>query len=88
MGDTLEPNGVSMGCSDLASRSMYPRCIVHEADEPNVGIDLAQPEGLAGEDGGDDDAPAMQADGAVGGDDGVEVVEGIGEFGQAREGAR
>ena len=33
---------------------------MHEADEPNVGLDLAQAEALAGEDRGDDDQPAVQ----------------------------
>ena len=60
--------------------------VVDEADEPNVGVDLAQSEALAGEDRGDDDLTAVKADGAVAGGDDVEVVEGIGELGQAGEG--
>ena len=62
--------------------------VVHEADQPNVGVDLAQTEALAGEDRRDGDGPAMQTDGPVAAGDEVAVVERIGEFGQANEAAR
>jgi hypothetical protein len=39
--------------------------VVHEADEPSVGVELAQAEALALEEGGDDDGTAVQADGAL-----------------------
>lgn len=56
-----------------------------EADEPNVGVDLAQPESLSFEDGGDNDLSAMEADGAVAGDDEVADVDGVGELGAPGE---
>jgi len=59
--------------------------VVHEADEPTVGVDLAQTEALSSEDRGDEDVPAVQADGAVAGDDEDEVVE---EDRRARAGRR
>ena len=62
--------------------------VVHEADEPNVGVDLAQAELLAAEDLRDEELPAMERDGAALGGDGREVVERIGELGQAGEGPR
>lgn len=61
---------------------------MHEADQPNVDVDFAQAEALAFEDGGDPDRPAIEADGAVAGDDHVVVVERIRELGQAGEAAR
>jgi len=53
MGDNLEPKGLSRGCKVLCSRSIYPKIVVHEADEPNALVDFLDPEALTGEDGRD-----------------------------------
>jgi hypothetical protein len=50
--------------------------IAQEADEPNAVIDFLQPELLTGQDGGDLDLLAVDAEPSAMGDDGVVVVEG------------
>jgi hypothetical protein len=50
--------------------------IVDEADEPNSLVDLLDAEALSGQDGGDADFLAVDADTATGGDEDVAVVEG------------
>ena len=48
MGDDLVPNGLSMVCNVRCSRSIYPRIVAHEADEPNAVVDLLYAEALTG----------------------------------------
>jgi len=50
--------------------------IVDEADEPNSLVDFLDAEALSGQDGGDVDFLAVDADTATGGDEDVAVVEG------------
>jgi hypothetical protein len=62
--------------------------IGHEADEPNAVVGFLDSEPLSGEDGGDVDLLAVQADASAGGDEDVAVVEGVGDRLPAVIGAR
>jgi hypothetical protein len=59
--------------------------IVHEADEPNVVVDLLDSQFLASQHGWDVDPLAMQGEAATGDDDDVAIVERIGQFWQGVE---
>ena len=63
------------------------KIIVHEAGEPNAVVDRLDAELLARQHGRDVDPLAMQAEAATGGDENLEIVERIDEFGQATVGA-
>jgi hypothetical protein len=67
------------GCRRVARFSVpsrYSQIIVDEADEPNSLVHLLDAEALSGQDGGDVDFLAVDADTATGGDEDVAVVEG------------
>ena len=56
--------------------------IVHEADEPDVLVDLFDSDFLAGEDLAEIDLVSVEADPAAGGHDDGLVMEGVVELGQ------
>jgi hypothetical protein len=80
MGDSLVPNGLSMVCKVLCSKS---EIIVHETDEPNALVNFLDSEPLTGEDGRDVDLLSVHADAAASGDQDIAVVHRVAQLGQA-----
>ena len=82
MGNTVGPNGLSIGSRRHVSSSKYPRIVVHE-DEPNVLVHLAHAHLLSRKHLTEIHLSAFEAEAAARGDGAGPIVQRVVELAEA-----
>jgi len=83
MGNNLAPNRLSTGCKVFCPRVDVTDIAMHEAYDPDPVVDLLDAYALTGQYVRDADLLAMHADATASGNEGIAVVQRVGQIGRA-----